>query len=91
MPNVMIEAMMCGCTVVATNCPTGPKEIINQNKFGYLSKVNNPKDLARNILKAVNRKIHSKKVKKIINKFSEREVLKRHFRLLKINSELWKI
>ena len=27
MPNVMIEAMMIGCTVVATNCPTGPKKL----------------------------------------------------------------
>ena len=26
MPNVMIEAMMCGCTIVATNCKTGPRK-----------------------------------------------------------------
>ena len=48
MPNVMIEAMMCGCTIVSTNCPTGPSEIIGKNKYGYLSKVNNPKDLSNN-------------------------------------------
>ena len=56
MPNVMIEAMMSGCTVVATDCPTGPKEIIKQNQYGYLSKVNNPEDLAINLHKALKKK-----------------------------------
>ena len=30
MPNVMIEAMMCGCTVVATDCPTGQKKLLSK-------------------------------------------------------------
>lgn len=34
--NVIIEAMMCGTPVVATNCPVGPKEIIVDNETGIL-------------------------------------------------------
>ena len=91
MPNVMIEAMMCGCTVVANNCPTGPKEIIGNNTYGYLSKFNDPQDLSKNILKAMNKKISKDKTKKILEKFSTTQVIKKHFSLLKIEKKYWKI
>jgi glycosyltransferase involved in cell wall biosynthesis len=91
MPNVMIEAMMCGCTVVATNCYTGPKEIIGKNKYGYLAKVNNPLDLSKNIFKAMNKKISPNKTKKILNEFTVEEVIKKHFLLLKIKRKNWLI
>ncbi len=87
MPNVMIEAMMCGCTIVSTNCPTGPREIIGKNKYGYLSKVNNPTDLSKNIIKALKKRISLKKTNEIINKFSEEEVIRKHFFHLKIKSD----
>ena len=91
MPNVMIEAMMCGCTVVATNCATGPREILGKNEFGYLSKVNNPQDLSKNIIRSFKKQISNKKTKKIVRMFSAKEVLKRHFILLKINKKNWKL
>ena len=91
MPNVMIEAMMSGCTVVATNCPTGPKENKKKNQYGYLSKVNNPKDLALNISKAIKKKIFLKKTNVILKKFSAKEVIKKHFLLLKIKKKEWNI
>jgi len=91
MPNVMIEAMMCGCTIVATNCKTGPREILSNNKYGYLSKVNNPEDLSDNIIKSFKKKISKNKTKKIIEMFSTRKVIKRHFYLLKIKKKYWMI
>jgi glycosyltransferase involved in cell wall biosynthesis len=91
MPNVMIEAMMCNCTVVATNCHTGPKEIIGRNEYGYLAKVNNPHDLSINIIKALNKKISLDKTKKILKNFSVDSVVKKHFLLLKIKRQDWLI
>ena len=91
MPNVMIEALMCGCTVVSTNCNTGPKEILGNNKFGYLSKVKNPKDLSIKIIKAINKKIPTKKIQKLLEQFDEKNVIKRHFGLLKIKRKNWLI
>ena len=34
--NVMIEALACGCPVVATDCPTGPSEILSDGRYGEL-------------------------------------------------------
>ena len=86
MPNVMIEAMMCGCTIVSTNCKTGPREILGRNKFGYLSKVKNPNDLHKNMLRAINKKISKEKTAHILEEFKEKNVIKRHFSLLKIKN-----
>ena len=47
--NVIVEAMAVGCPVVATDCPTGPGEIITHMKNGMLVKVDDEKDLARAI------------------------------------------
>lgn len=34
--NVLVEAMACGTQVVATNCPYGPAEILDNGRYGQL-------------------------------------------------------
>jgi len=46
---VIVEALSLGKTVVSTDCPSGPSEILGDNEFGYLCKVNDPSDLAEKI------------------------------------------
>ncbi len=48
-PNALVEAMACGCPVVASRCESGPEEILQDNRFGLLAKVDDAEELAKKI------------------------------------------
>lgn len=51
--NVLVQALACGCQVVSIDCPSGPKEILGDGKFGRLVRTRNEADIAKAILESV--------------------------------------
>ena len=46
LPTVMIESLIMGKLIVATDCPTGPREILDNGQAGLLTPVGNAEALA---------------------------------------------
>ena len=82
MPNVLVEAMMCGCTPVSTDCPTGPRELLQDGKYGYLVPMRDPIAMAAAIEQALDRPIPKNLLADAIRPFEEGAVLRRHFEVL---------
>ena len=84
MPNVLIEAMMAGCTPVSTNCETGPREILSSGRYGYLVPTNNPEALSDGLLKAIKNPINKDILREAVDHFQDKNVIKEHFKQLGI-------
>jgi glycosyltransferase involved in cell wall biosynthesis len=55
LPTVLIEALALGTRVVATDCHSGPREILQQGRLGALVPVGDPAALAQAIIDALDR------------------------------------
>lgn len=57
LPMVLVEALYCGPPIVATDCPSGPREILKNGEFGRLVSVGEPEALAEAIGAALDGKV----------------------------------
>ena len=53
LPNVLVQAMACGCALVSTDCPSGPAEILDHGRHGHLTPVGDHAKMADAIVEAL--------------------------------------
>jgi glycosyltransferase involved in cell wall biosynthesis len=79
--NVAAEALACGCSVVSTDCKSGPAEILDNGKYGSLAKVGDAPDVARAMEEALEHPLPAEELKKRAAFFSERRAVEEYERL----------
>ena len=84
--NVLIDAINYDLPIITTNCKSGPNEIINYGKGGFVTPIRNPKLLSKKILFCItNYKLAQKKsiyAKKNIKKFDCEINCEKYFKLI---------
>jgi len=82
LPTVLIEAMGCGCPVVATNCPSGPDEILDGGRYGTLVPVANSPALSEAMLQVLDSRISQEVLIERARYFSTDKVVAKFLELL---------
>ncbi|WP_417910629.1 glycosyltransferase [Candidatus Electronema sp. PJ] len=82
LPTVLIEALACGLPVVATQCPAGPAEILDNGRWGCLVPVGNVAALAAAMLKALSRPHDREALQRRAATFSPSTAANRYLELL---------
>ena len=85
-PNVLVEAMKLKKYVISTNCPTGPREILQNGKYGSLVPVGDYKKIANIVINfKLNNEIKNKINKgfKSLKKYEYKINCKKYYDLIK--------
>ena len=85
LPNVLVEALISGCSIVSTDCRTGPKEVLRNGEFGKIVPVGDLNLIAKAIIELDQKPFDSNKIKEAIEPFSRESVIESHRIALKIN------
>jgi len=79
---VLIQAMACGCPVVSTDCPSGPKEILQNGSQGPLVSVGDDAELARAIQMQLDAPRNEERLKARAAEFSVGRSVDEHLEVL---------
>ncbi len=71
MSNVLLEAMACGCPVVATDCPTGVREVLENGRIGPIVPVNDPDALANAMIRRLDEPRDSERLTEHVARFDD--------------------
>ena len=86
LPTVVIEAMITNGLVISSDCPTGPREILEDGKSGILFPVGDKEKLSEEIYKILNDKNladkYREEAKRRIEDFSKEKIKEEVFKIL---------
>ena len=70
LPSVLVEAMACGTPIVSTDCPSGPREILDNGRLGRLVPINDYKEMAKAIIETLKHPLKKSLLTERANQFS---------------------
>jgi glycosyltransferase involved in cell wall biosynthesis len=73
--NVLLEALACGCPVVATDCPTGVREQLDNGRIGSIVPMNDPEALASAMARRLEEPRRSESLVEYVNRFDHDRML----------------
>ncbi|CAA0126139.1 N-acetylgalactosamine-N,N '-diacetylbacillosaminyl-diphospho-undecaprenol 4-alpha-N-acetylgalactosaminyltransferase [Halioglobus japonicus] len=80
--NVLVEALLQGCPVVSTDCPSGPAEILEDGRYGTLVPVDDVARLADGILASLAQEPDTQMLRQRGREFSVERALEGYHRIL---------
>ncbi len=83
MSNVLLEAMACGCPVVATDCPTGVRELLDNGRIGPIVPNDDPELLANAMIRRLKEPRGSEKLIEYVARFDYVRMLEAYANLFK--------
>ena len=81
-PNVLCEALACGCPVISTDCPGGSAEILENGKYGPLVSVGDPVALSEAIVSMLDNPVDRAMLLQRADTFSVQRSADRYLELL---------
>jgi glycosyltransferase involved in cell wall biosynthesis len=82
LPGVLVQALACGCPVVSTDCPSGPREILENGRYGPLVPVADENALATAIIAQLQTRHDRDYLQTRGRSFSEEEAVRGYLRVL---------
>jgi glycosyltransferase involved in cell wall biosynthesis len=86
--NVIIEALAVGTQVVASDCKSGPREILADGRYGWLVPVGDSEEMAKVIIKAVSYPIDKNLLIQRASEFSIQASAEEYISFLNIGKRL---
>lgn len=80
--NVLVEALGCGLPVVSTKCPTGPEEVLADERYGLLTPVGDAEALCMGIRRALETRWDQETLKRRATDFFPTTVAHRYLEVI---------
>jgi len=82
LPTVLIETLAIKTPIISTDCPSGPREILNHGEYGQLVSINNAEEISNAILLAPKKKIDHTKLSKHLDFFRSSNIAKQYLKTM---------